>query len=125
MKRTAWLVVSLLISVFSQAQTQHGIVKTKGRLGSDNKVISGVRLQGVTIQMKGCNAVLSQKDGRFSLIIPTNENAFFLEKVEKMVMFLQIPTYCQTSMPIRQIQSSWLWRRHLKRLTTSWLLCGE
>lgn len=72
--------ISICLSLV--AQTQNGYVKTKGRLGSNGKVIKGTRLSGVTIIVKGQKkAVLSGKNGAFTLHIPSN--SFYLQNVQK------------------------------------------
>lgn len=81
MKRIYWLMVIVMMSVTMMAQTQLGYVKTKGRLGSNGSLIKGVRLSGVTITVRGGNAVVSRSNGSFSLSIPSN--SYYLQKVEK------------------------------------------
>lgn len=71
----------LLIASFSFAQTQQGYVKTKGQLGTDNKVIHGSRLSGATIIVRGGNTVVSANDGSFTLALP--ENKYYLQDVRK------------------------------------------
>lgn len=46
--------ISVLMGFLSvSGQTQRGYVRTKGRLGSNGEVITGTRLQGATIWVKG------------------------------------------------------------------------
>lgn len=69
----------LLISAF--AQTQQGYVKTLGR--PDKK---GVALSGVTVRVKGGhNAVQSQQDGTFSMLLTGKKNGdgYQLQQVQK------------------------------------------
>ena len=69
----------LLISAF--AQTQQGYVKTLGR--PDKK---GVALSGVTVRVKGGhNAVQSQHDGTFSMLLTGKKNGdgYQLQQVQK------------------------------------------
>ena len=78
------LILTLLCFAASfsvSAQTQTGIVKTKGRLGSNGQVIAGQRLSGATVQVKGRNAVVSKADGTFSFPVPANK--FSIESVSK------------------------------------------
>lgn len=52
------------------AQTQTGIVKTKGRLGANGSVVSGKRLPGASVKVQGRNAVLSNNNGVFTFPVP-------------------------------------------------------
>lgn len=61
--RTKQLVslILLFMSVIGlHAQTQQGIVKTKGRLGTDGSVILGDSLVNVEVKVKGRTVVLSR-----------------------------------------------------------------
>ena len=69
------------LSLASFAQTQHGYVKTKGRTGNNNAVIAGTRIPGVTVQVRGRSAVLSQSNGTFSFPVPSQ--SFHLQSVQK------------------------------------------
>ena len=80
-----WLVCSLALS----AQTQQGFVKTKGRLGNNEKVIHGTPLSGVMVTVKGRNSVVSGQDGKFSLVIP--DNNYYLQSVQKKDFVLVDP----------------------------------
>ncbi len=75
------LTLCLCATLISTAQTQHGIVKTPGRLASNGKVIAGKRIAGATVQVKGRNTAKTGRDGIFSFPIPAN--VFFLESVKK------------------------------------------
>ena len=81
------LFLLLLPSVFSQ--TQKGFVKTKGRLGNNGIVITGTRLSGATVTIKGGNAVVSSHDGTFSLVIPNNY--YYIQNVQKQGYVLTDP----------------------------------
>ena len=52
-KLILFLGISLTLALSISAQTQTGFVKTRGRLGSNGKLISGNRIEGATIQVKG------------------------------------------------------------------------
>lgn len=66
MKRSILLFVITANALLASAQTQQGYVKTLGR---PNK--PGVPLANASIRMRGVvNAVLSGKDGRFSVLMP-------------------------------------------------------
>ena len=80
MKRLFLLSMSLAI-ITSFAQTQQGYVKTKGRMASNGTVITGTRISGAAIQVKGRTAVLSQSNGAFSFPIPAQN--FYLQSVQK------------------------------------------
>jgi hypothetical protein len=65
MKRVICLSVCLLVITTMMAQTQQGIVKTRGRMV--NGVLKpGVGLQGATVQVKNRSAVVSGANGKFS-----------------------------------------------------------
>ena len=79
----------ICVSVVMCAQTQQGYVKTKGRLGSNGAVVKGSRLSGAVITVKGGNAVVSSRNGTFSLSIPNN--SYFLQSVQKQGYVLTDP----------------------------------
>ncbi len=81
--------ISLTLALSISAQTQTGFVKTRGRLGSNGKLISGNRIEGATIQVKGRSAVKSDKNGNFSFPIPANK--FFIQSVKKQGYILVDP----------------------------------
>lgn len=83
------LAISLSIALASIAQTQQGIVKTPGRLGSNGQVIAGNRLSGATVHVKGRSAVVSGANGTFSFPIPANK--FAIQSVKKQGYILMDP----------------------------------
>ena len=83
------LIIVSLWALQASAQTQQGYVKTKGRLGSNGIVISGTRLPGTTVMVRGSNAVLSGSNGTFALSIPGN--SFYLQSVQKQGYVLTDP----------------------------------
>ena len=83
------LLLLVLITISLNAQTQQGYVKTKGRLASNGTVISGTRIPGATIQVKGRTDVLSQSNGTFSFPIPSQN--FYLQSVQKQGYVLTDP----------------------------------
>ena len=90
MKRVLIIIISLLLVILSLcAQTQHGYVKTKGRLASNGAVVAGKRLPGATVLVKGRTAVLSQSNGTFSFPVPTQN--FYLQNVQKKGYVLTDP----------------------------------
>ncbi len=95
MKRLISLLVGMCVLTGMLAQTQTGYVKTKGRIGSNGKVVPGSRLPGTTVQIKGRNAVVTQAGGTFSFPVPGNR--FFIQNVKKQGYILTDP-----EMTIRQ-----------------------
>lgn len=89
MKNIVAVIFFTLFSAMAIAQTQQGYVKTKGRLGSNGFVISGTRLSGATVIVKGGNAVVSGNNGLFSLAVP--KSSFYLQSVQKQGYVLTDP----------------------------------
>ncbi len=81
--------VAALFAAPVLSQTQQGYVKTKGRLASDGTVISGSRISGATVQVKGRSAVLSQSNGTFSF--PITSQSYYLQSVKKQGYVLTDP----------------------------------
>ena len=84
------------------AQTQQGVVKTKGRL-VNGQHIKGTPLGGATVTVKGRNAVVSSNNGKFSLAIPGNN--YYLQNVQKQGYVLTDPDvlskqYVQSKNPL-------------------------
>ena len=103
--KNLFVTIILFLIVFQcvEGQTQHGYVKTKGRLDSNGKIIAGQRLSGVTVQVKGHNALVSGSNGTFSFPIP--EKKFFIHSVKKRGYALVDPEatakqYSYTSTPL-------------------------
>ncbi len=101
------LILLTLCTIFTWvcavAQTQHGVVKTPGRLASNGKVIAGKRIAGATVQVKGRTAVRTGADGTFSFPVPGNK--FFIQSVKKQGYILIDPEaitrqYTYSSNPI-------------------------
>ena len=88
MKRLLWTAACLLLVLSASAQTQQGYVKTKGRL-VNGSVVSGQRIAGVTVQVKGRNAVVSQQGGAFSFHVPSNK--YSVQSVKKQGFVLSDP----------------------------------
>lgn len=59
-----------LNAMVAGAQTQQGYVKTKGRLTNTGTYVKGTPLTGVTVSVRGRNAVLSKGNGTFSFVVP-------------------------------------------------------
>lgn len=88
MKRLLWTAACLLLVLGTSAQTQQGYVKTRGRL-VNGSVVSGQRIAGVTVQVKGRNAVVSQKGGSFSFPVPSSR--YSVQSVKKQGYVLSDP----------------------------------
>jgi tetratricopeptide (TPR) repeat protein len=103
MKKIIILTMCIAIAFCASAQTQTGIVKTPGRLGSNKTVIAGKRISGATVQIKGRSAVVSKADGTFSFPIPAAK--FTIQSVKKQGYVLTDPEaiarqYTHSSNPI-------------------------
>lgn len=84
------LTFSLLACTISGvAQTQQGIVKTKGRLNSDGSVSAGQRIAGASVTVKGRATVLSKQNGTFSFPMP--DKVYYLQSVQKQGYVLTDP----------------------------------
>ncbi len=88
-KLTLLTLCTIFTWVCATAQTQHGIVKTPGRLASNGKVIAGKRIAGATVQVKGRTAVKTAADGTFSFPVPGN--SFLIQSVKKQGYILVDP----------------------------------
>lgn len=64
----------------STAQTQKGVVKTKGRM-VNGQLLPGTKLGGAVIAVRGRSSVLSQGNGSFSF--PVSGQTFMLDSVRK------------------------------------------
>ncbi len=80
MKKIFWLSISLFIIVCASAQTQQGVVKTKGRM-VNGKHVPGVGLPKATVKVQGGNSVVSQNNGAFSFTVPAK--TFLIQSVQK------------------------------------------
>lgn len=89
MKKLILLFICLCAMTTSIAQTQTGYVKTKGRKGANGQVVPGTRLGGVTVHIKGRNAVVTPANGTFSFPVPGNK--FFVQSVKKQGYVLTDP----------------------------------
>lgn len=81
MNRIALLCLTLCTVVAVNAQTQQGLVKTKGRLDSNGKVVKGKPLADATVAVKNGNAVKSGQNGTFALTVPGSN--YYLKEVKK------------------------------------------
>ena len=80
-KKIFFLISILALALFGgvEAQTQSGVVKTRGRM-VNGKLVPGTLLSGVTVQIDGRQAILA-KDGRFSF--PVKDGKFTIKAVTK------------------------------------------
>ena len=80
-KKIFFLISILALALYGgvEAQTQSGVVKTRGRMVS-GKLVPGTLLSGVTVQIDGRQAILA-KDGKFSF--PVKDGKFTLKSVTK------------------------------------------
>ena len=108
MRRFFLLLVITMVTSATFSQSQQGYVKTKGRLVY-GKVVSGTRLSGVTVIVRGRNAVVSSSNGSFSLPIPSNN--FYLQSVLKQGYVLTDPDvlnrqYVQSKNPLMLVMET-------------------
>ena len=80
MRRLVLSSLFLLTLTMLSAQTQQGVVKTKGRM-VNGQLQPGSKLAGAVIAVRGRSAVLSQSNGKFSFA--TNGQTFMLDSVRK------------------------------------------
>lgn len=80
MRRFLSLFIICCLAINCLAQTQQGVVKTKGRM-VNGKHVPGQGLSGATVTIQGRNAVQSQANGVFSFPIPSK--TFMLQGVQK------------------------------------------
>lgn len=79
MKRLIFISLLMTAVLFASAQTQSGVVKTRGRL-VNGKLVPGTLLHGATVEVEGRQPVLAV-DGRFSF--PVTGSGFRLKNVYK------------------------------------------
>ena len=79
MKRLILIIMMVVLTAISFAQTQNGVVKTRGRM-VNGKLVSGTLLSGATVQIAGRQAIVA-KDGRFSF--PVSGGSFTIKSVVK------------------------------------------
>lgn len=88
MRKALLILILILCALSAFAQMQQGYVKTRGRL-VNGSVVAGQRLSGVTVQVKGRNAVVSKANGTFSFPVPANR--FVVQSVKKQGYVLVDP----------------------------------
>ena len=80
MKRGVTFLIILFSVLSCWAQTQQGVVKTRGKM-VNGKLQPGIGLAGAMVTIQGRNAVQSQANGTFSFPIPSK--TFMLQSVQK------------------------------------------
>ena len=81
MKKVFSLLLAFAITSISFAQTQQGIVKTRGRLDAAGNLIPGTPLQGAMVSIKNTSSSVTGNDGSFSFAVPSK--MFYLTNVQK------------------------------------------
>lgn len=71
MKRYILLLILFLCESITFAQTQQGIVKTRGRMSATGTLIPGVRLSGATVNIQQASPSVSGNNGTFSFAVPS------------------------------------------------------
>lgn len=136
MKKPLILLLGIIIATASFAQTQHGYVKTKGRLDDNGNVIPGEPIGEVVVRVKNRNEVISDKKGNFSFPMP--DKTYYLDSVAKVGYVLVDPdmlskqyNYSKNKLVIpleeknRQIEEQLKTERQLRRTLTEQLHQNE
>ncbi len=90
MKRLLFPLLLLMAVTYSFAAiTQTGYVKTRGRLGSNGRVIPGKRLASAVIELQNGSSAKSDQSGDFSLTLSANK--YFLRNVKKVGYVISDP----------------------------------
>lgn len=95
MKRILLTLFLIFISLTIFAQTQQGIVKTRGRM-VNGQLVAGQRLTGATITLSIGNPLVSGNNGAFSFNVPTGKN-YSLVAAKKQGYTLADPEYTRRS----------------------------
>lgn len=95
MKRFLSLTIVLLATIISFAQTQQGVVKTRGRM-VDGQLVEGERLAGATITLNFGNPLVSSDQGTFSFNVPATKS-YSLVSAVKQGYTLADPEYTRRS----------------------------
>lgn len=116
-KRIISLSIVLCFGLVGFAQTQQGYVKTRGHM-VNGKHVEGRRVSNATVQIEGHSAVLSGKDGTFS--VPLTSKSFSLKEVRKKGYVLFDPdilyrTYSYSSNPLELVLEDSLQRETERR----------
>ncbi len=111
MKKSLLIICISLIGGIGFANTQKGIVKTKGRLNTDQTITKGVPLPDAFVTVQGAQTVSSNKKGLFSVTLTSKDYMYCAMQISSLahMHILQIP--CISS-----------WRLRLSRWKTKSLL---
>lgn len=126
MKRVIILLCLILLSTYALAQTQSGIVKTRGRMVNGEHV-PGKGLPGAVISIKDRTDVgVRGEDGSFTF--PVTENQFIIESVTKkdyvlvdtdaapmMYVYSPNPLYLIMETPEKQLEDQLASERRIRR----------
>lgn len=93
--RTLLLILSAVVCVGVFAQTQQGIVKTRGRM-VNGQLVAGQRLSGATVTLNFGNSLVSGNQGTFSFNVPQGKS-FSLVSAKKQGYTLADPEYTRRS----------------------------
>lgn len=91
MRRTGVFLLLMMFCVSINAQTQQGIVKTRGRM-VDGQLVPGTRLSGATVTLNFGNPLVSSNQGTFSFVVPATKS-FSLVNATKQGYTLADPEY--------------------------------
>ncbi len=118
--------VTLICAVFISAQTQQGIVKTKGRMDNNGAIIVGSPISDAYVTVLGTQTVTSNKDGKFSVGLKSKE--FYLKEVAKegyvlcdadilsrSYTYSSNPLYIVMETPAQRMEDKLLAERKLRR----------
>lgn len=82
MKVNLIIILALIFFLNISAQTQHGIVKTRGRM-VNGQLVTGTKLSGVTITLNFGNSLVSGSQGAFSFNVPSGKNYSLISAIKK------------------------------------------
>lgn len=91
MRRTGVFLLLMMFCVSINAQTQQGIVKTRGRM-VNGQLVPGTRLSGATITLNFGNPLVSGNQGIFTFVVPATKS-FSLVNATKQGYTLADPEY--------------------------------
>ena len=95
MKRIYACIILIMCICFANAQTQQGIVKTRGRM-VNGQLVAGTKLPGATITLSFGNALVSGNNGGFSFNVPVGKT-YSLVMAKKQGYTLADPEYTRRS----------------------------
>lgn len=84
------------IALMALAETQQGIVKTRGRMSAEGVLIPGTKLADVTITLNFGNALISDQQGEFAFNVPSGKK-YSLLSAQKQGYTLADPEYIRLS----------------------------